>query len=153
MRHRCHYHGHFSFHWQTGDSLRGKGICVAWMHCREDLPGMKDICRDILARLLELINSLSILLHCFPPYSGLLYLFPKQCGKSRVLMVRVKAGCLIGSAHRASGLIRCYLQYIHSPRDLRSACRLRRLAESGGLARVLFETALSLWCRARFLTW
>ena len=29
-------------------------------------------------------------------------------------------------------LIRCYLQYIHSPRDLRSAFRLRRLAKIGG---------------------
>ena len=41
------------------------------------------------------------------------------------------------------------LRYIHSPQDLRSALRL---AESGGLARVLLETALSLWCRAHFRT-
>ena len=41
------------------------------------------------------------------------------------LTVRVKAGCPIGGAHIRVRQIRCYLRYIHSPRDLRSAFRLR----------------------------
>ena len=40
------------------------------------------------------------------------------------LTVRVKAGCPIGGAHIRVRQIRCYLRYIHSPRDLRSAFRL-----------------------------
>ena len=57
-----------------------------------------------------------------------------------------KAGCLIGGFRIRIRLIRCYLQYIHSPRDLRSAFQLLSLAESGGHEWVLFSTALSLWC-------
>ena len=79
--------------------------------------------------------------------------FPPQCVHAGVLTVRGKDGCLIGGAHRRLWPIRCYLQYTHSPRNPRSALRLRRLAESGGLAGVLFKTALLLWCRARFRTW
>ena len=47
---------------------------------------------------------------------------------------------------------RCLIEVL-SPRDLRRAFRLRRLAESGGPEQVFFETALSLWCRAHFQTW
>lgn len=36
-----------------------------------------------------------------------------------VLAVVVKAGCLIGGSHRRDRLNHCYLQYTHSPRDLR----------------------------------
>ena len=38
-----------------------------------------------------------------------------------VLTAMVNAGCLIGGARIHVWLIRCYLRYIHSPRDLRSA--------------------------------
>ena len=68
---------------------------------------------------------------------------PNSVSTLGVPTVRVKDGCFIGGAYRSVRLIRCYLQCIHSPRSLRSAFRLRRLAESGGLARVLFKTGTS----------
>ena len=79
--------------------------------------------------------------------------FPKQCGHTRGLTVSVKGRCLIEVLHRGVWLIRCYIQCIHASRNPRSALRLRRLAKSGALARVLVATALSLWCRAHFRTW
>ena len=80
---------------------------------------------------------------CIQWYSGpifrkfiflITFFFPKQCG------------------HRRVRLIRCYLHYIHASRNPPTAFRLRRLAKSGGPRRVLVATALSLWCRAHFLT-
>ena len=59
------------------------------------------------------------------------FCFPRQCGHTRVLTVVV---------------IRCYLHYIHASRNP----RLRRLAESGGLARALVATAHSSWHCAHF---
>ena len=78
---------------------------------------------------------------------------PNSVVTLEVLTVIVKAGCPIGGSHIRGRLIRCHLRYIHSPRNLQSASRLRRLAELGGLARVYFSTALSSWCLAHFWTW
>ena len=67
---------------------------------------------------------------------------PNSVATRGVLTVRV-TGCLIGGVRNVTGL--------HSPRDLR-AFRLCRLRDAWR-ERVLFETALSLWRRARFRTW
>lgn len=66
-------------------------------------------------------------------------LFPKQRGHTTgVLTVVVERRCAIRRvARRGAWLVRCYLQYTHSPRNFRSAFRLHKLAESDGLARVL----------------
>ena len=58
------------------------------------------------------------------------YCSPNSVVTLGVLTVGVKDGCLIGGARARMRLSRCYLQYIHSPRDLRGVFRLRRLAES-----------------------
>ena len=50
-------------------------------------------------------------------------------------------------------LIRFYLQCIHATQYPRNAFRLRRLAKSAWVRRVLLATALSLWCHAHFRTW
>ena len=76
----------------------------------------------------------SRLLFCCAPF------FPKQRGNTTVPIVMVKDGCLIEVLAAGSG---CTL---NSCQDLLNAFRLRRLAESGGLARVLFETALLVIC-------
>ena len=70
--------------------------------------------------------------------------FPKQCGNTRGSYGMVKDGCLIEVL--ASPVAKSLLFTVHSPRDLRSAFRLRRLAEFAGPERVLFE--ISLWCLA-----
>ena len=70
------------------------------------------------------------------------YISPSSAVTLGVLTVRI----LRTGARRGVRLIRCYFPNMHSPRDLRSA-------ESGGPARVLFETAFLLWCRAHFRAW
>ena len=63
---------------------------------------------------------------------------------------RKAADAWIAEARGRVRLIRCYLQHIQASRHRQCACRLRRLAESGCLRRVLLTTALSLWRRAHF---
>ena len=64
-----------------------------------------------------------------------------------------KHWCLIEVLRGRIRLFRCYLQYIHASRNPRSAFRLRKVAESGCLRRVLLATALSLWRRAHSRAW
>ena len=66
---------------------------------------------------------------------------------------RKAAGAWIAEAHGRERPIRCYLQYIHGSRHRQCALRLRRLAGSGWLRRVLLATVLSLWRRVHFGTW
>ena len=65
-----------------------------------------------------------------------------------VLTVGEKQVCL-GVPRGRVRLIRCYLQYIHASRNRRHAFRLRRLAESGCLQRVLVVIVEELRFRDR----
>lgn len=56
-------------------------------------------------------------------------------------------------AHGRRQLVCFGLRYIHASQDVRSAFRLRGLAETLRLARVLVSTALPLWCHEHIRTW
>ena len=80
--------------------------------------------------------------------------FFKQCGHTRGSYGQGEApvsnrGVAPG---RPANLLLFTVQCIHASRNPLNALRLRRFAKSGGLARVLVATALSLGCRAHFRT-
>ena len=100
--------------------------------------------RDLFhfSSLESLLVFLQAFFACFPSFS------PNSVVTLGVLTVRVEDGCLIEvlTSCPANSL----LFTVHSFTSRSSKCML---AESGGREWVLFETALSLWCRAYSWAW